>query len=260
MLLGIDHVVIAVSDLEAAIRNYQRLGFNVTRGGRHRVLGTVNALIAFADGAYLELLQFVEPDSAHPWYAKFRGGLALVDFCAQTDDLAGDVAQFRRLGVKISDPWPLSRERPDGYLLKWQLASPDADYLGILPFLIEDETPRQERVPRNRVHANQVSGIKRLTIVVDGLSNVAHFYEAMAGARVDRGKRSGVETASLRVVLGPHELEHLDAASPELAESATGHWLRQHGPSPYELTLTTAAGTPATLDPAITLGAHLRLE
>jgi Glyoxalase-like domain len=49
MLLGVDHFVIAVGDLAAAMRDYAALGFSVVPGGRHTA-GTHNALIAFADG------------------------------------------------------------------------------------------------------------------------------------------------------------------------------------------------------------------
>lgn len=52
MFTGIDHVVIAVADLEGAIASYAQAGFTVVRGGRHNI-GTHNALIAFADGSYL---------------------------------------------------------------------------------------------------------------------------------------------------------------------------------------------------------------
>ena len=57
MITGIDHLVIAVKDLEAATRAYGELGFTVVPGGRHPV-GTYNTLIAFADGSYLELIGF----------------------------------------------------------------------------------------------------------------------------------------------------------------------------------------------------------
>jgi glyoxalase-like protein len=45
MLLGIDHLVIAVRDLDDAMRAFGALGFTVVRGGRHTT-GSRNALIA----------------------------------------------------------------------------------------------------------------------------------------------------------------------------------------------------------------------
>ena len=64
MLTGIDHIVIAVPDLDVARKSYEALGFTVVPGGRHPV-GTHNALIAFADGAYVELIAFYEANPSH---------------------------------------------------------------------------------------------------------------------------------------------------------------------------------------------------
>ena len=72
MLTGIDHLVVVVPDLEAGIAAYEGLGFTVVRGGRHPV-GTHNALMAFADGSYMELIAFYQPSPGHRWW------LSLVD-------------------------------------------------------------------------------------------------------------------------------------------------------------------------------------
>ena len=77
MLQGIDHIVIAVPDLAVASRNYEALGFTVVPGGRHPV-GTHNALIAFADGAYIELIAFYEKNTQHKWWVPLEKGGGLV--------------------------------------------------------------------------------------------------------------------------------------------------------------------------------------
>jgi hypothetical protein len=53
MITGIDHVLIAVEDLDLAIEVYEQLGFQVLRGGDHPKMGTSNALVPLADGTYL---------------------------------------------------------------------------------------------------------------------------------------------------------------------------------------------------------------
>ena len=45
MSLVLDHVVILVAELEAAIANYSALGFAVQRGGTHADGATHNALV-----------------------------------------------------------------------------------------------------------------------------------------------------------------------------------------------------------------------
>ena len=61
MISGIDHLVILVEALEAAVAEYEELGFRVTPGGEHADGLTRNALVPLADGTYLELVSFVDP-------------------------------------------------------------------------------------------------------------------------------------------------------------------------------------------------------
>ena len=60
-LLRLDHVVIAVADLERAVGLCSHAGFTVVPGGRHPGRNTRNALIVFEDGAYLELITYTVP-------------------------------------------------------------------------------------------------------------------------------------------------------------------------------------------------------
>jgi hypothetical protein len=60
-IAGIDHIIIGVRDLEAARRQWRRLGFSVTPRGRHIGQGTANYCVMFGRD-YLELLGFVERD------------------------------------------------------------------------------------------------------------------------------------------------------------------------------------------------------
>ena len=60
-ILGLDHIVIAVADLDTAIADFRSLGFTVQPGGRHPGRTSHNALIVFADGAYFELIAWTAP-------------------------------------------------------------------------------------------------------------------------------------------------------------------------------------------------------
>src|SRR5690606_7194923 len=53
--VGLDHVVVAVNDLEVAARSYRQLGFALTPGRPH-ANGIENQHVKFADGIELELL------------------------------------------------------------------------------------------------------------------------------------------------------------------------------------------------------------
>jgi hypothetical protein len=174
----------------------------------------------------------------------------------QTDDLTRDTAAFRRAGVAIDDPSPLSRRRPDGYQLKWVLSIPRGDHKGVAPFLIQDETPREERVPRQTRHANGVTGIGTVVVAVADVARVRGWYEDALGRPGQPIVRSDLGGRGVRFTVGPHTLEFLAAQE---ASSPLHTWLAARGASPFEATLRMAAGHRGALDPARTLGARLTL-
>jgi catechol 2,3-dioxygenase-like lactoylglutathione lyase family enzyme len=257
MLKGIDHVVIAVSDLGRAVADFSALGFTVVRGGRHTGLGTHNALIAFADGAYFELIAFLAQDSPHPWLSAVRKGGGLADFCMQTDDLDADAEALRRYGARIGEPFAMQRERPDGYVVKWVLAVALPPSAGAVPFLIKDTTPRDERVPRDRTHGNGVGGICALTVAVDAMAAPRAIYERMLGARGAEIRREEIGAAGVSFIVGPHELQ---LVAPLSRDSGLARWLRDRGPSPYEVALRGGSAAPRLIDPALAAGARIRLQ
>ena len=61
MSARLDHVVVVVTSLAEAERDFGAAGFTVLAGGRHDALPTENALVCFADGTYLELLAARDP-------------------------------------------------------------------------------------------------------------------------------------------------------------------------------------------------------
>ncbi len=253
MLLGIDHIVIVVRELETAKRSYEKLGFTVVPGGRHPV-GTHNVLISFADGAYIEIIAFYRANPGHRWWKPLQKGEGLVDFCMQTDDLAGDTAKLRSAGVGIDDPVPWSRARPDGYQLKWVLSLAREPHRGVAPFLIQDETPRDERVPRETTHKNGAVGIGTVTVAVDDLQNVRSWYRAVLGYDGEPLERGDIPANGIRFKIGPHCLDFLE---PQTKESPIGEWLKRRGPSPYSATLLRKSRGPILLDKNFTHGASL---
>lgn len=257
MITGIDHIVIAVRDLDAAIVSYRGLGFTVVRGGRHPV-GTHNALIALEDGAYIELIAFLEPEKqeTHRWWKPLQRGEGLVDFCMGTSDLAADVEALRQAGVDIDDPSPLTRTRPDGYLLRWVLAIPHEGHRGVAPFLISDETPRNERVPGQTAHQNQVTGLGPLTVAVAELSRVRRWYMRLLDQPGTDGRRDDLAALTLQFRAGAHALEFV---APEHGRSPLTAFLQNRGPGPYAASLTSNSKTAGWLDDKATHGARLCL-
>ncbi len=49
-MFQLDHIIVSVGDLDAAMQDYRALGFTVIYGGRHASGSTHNGLIVFQDG------------------------------------------------------------------------------------------------------------------------------------------------------------------------------------------------------------------
>jgi hypothetical protein len=139
-LIELDHVLIAVDDLEAAAREVEQLhGLASVEGGRHQGLGTANRIVPLGR-TYLELVAVVDEAEAsgfRSWVAREQRP-RLLGWCVRTDDLDAVAA---RLDLTIADG---SRARPDGTVLRWRMAGLEhsADEPS-LPFFIEwgAETP-----------------------------------------------------------------------------------------------------------------------
>lgn len=205
--LALDHVVIRVQNLAAAIENYAALGFTVVRGGEHSGLGSCNALIAFEDDAYLELIAFPNGSMPPPvpkgecfrelaaagrsplecrclaWKTAPEG---LTDFALVPENIDETVRQARTNGLVLHGPIPGGRLRPDGQQVSWQLAVSDGFDL---PFLCADVTLRPLRVPGGpaRRHENGALGIKRLAVAVPNLDASAARYRKLLGEEVQQG-------------------------------------------------------------------------
>jgi catechol 2,3-dioxygenase-like lactoylglutathione lyase family enzyme len=255
MLSGIDHIVIVAADLRTAIENYTDLGFTVTPGGKHPI-GSENALIPFADGSYIELIAFTISNSGLLWQEQLRNGGGIVDFCARCNDLRDQRELFRKAGIAMDEPRPLSRQRPDGYVLNWILATPQPPWAGIVPFLIEDITPREERVPSKRQHANGATGIASITLAVNDPKALSAFYETVMGEKSEPANLPEINAAGFRVKLGPQTCLLL---SPTSNASPIAQWLKTRGPAPYAAALTTLSHKPGTLDRAKCENARLSL-
>ena len=92
MTFALDHVVIAVNDLDRAVRDYQSLGFTVYPGGVHHGGVSHNALVVFADGAYFEIIAYRETAPANRWWNVLtKAGEGIVDFALLPDNTAKDL-------------------------------------------------------------------------------------------------------------------------------------------------------------------------
>jgi catechol 2,3-dioxygenase-like lactoylglutathione lyase family enzyme len=146
MLLGIDHLVIAVADPDAAAADLEAaLGLAATGGGRHEKAGTFNRLIFLGD-TYLELIGVwdraratANPIGAAALAVLDAGTPGLVTWAIATDDARRAVAVLRGAGSSIGDAQPGERVRPDGGVVRWHVAIAPPLAAERPPFLIEHE-------------------------------------------------------------------------------------------------------------------------
>lgn len=185
MTLHLDHAVIAVNDLEAAIRDYRSMGFAVVPGGMHANRATHNALITFPNGTYVELLATTGeppvPDMID-FSPLLQHGEGLVGFALRSDDLEAETLRLRAAGFAVDAIIPGERRRQDGTVIKWKLALIDG---GFAPFLIQDVTPQDQRIPSDpavTTHTNTATGLIAVEIAVRDLPAARVRYTRLLGS------------------------------------------------------------------------------
>jgi hypothetical protein len=221
VLLGIDHLVIAVESPEAAADVLTRdLGLAVTGGGRHEAMGTYNRL-AFLGDTYLELIGVFDRELVRSSTSFAVGGAAmahldshgegLATYALATADVAADVERLRAAGSPIGDVVAGSRVRPDGEVVRWSCAfpalGPDRP-----PFLIEHADQGAEWGPEARAaraaFRHPDGGRVRLAsleLPVADAAAVARVYGTVLGIAFSEGWRAAVgsQVVALREGGGP---------------------------------------------------------
>lgn len=203
MGFSLDHMVIAVADLDTAIADYRALGFTVYPGGVHHGGVSHNALVIFADGSYFELIAYRQaaPD-VRWWQVLSKAGEGFVDFALLPENTIRDVEAARGRGLALDGPIAGGRLRPDGARLDWQIVRPKSTDL---PFWCGDVTPRVLRVPDGemRSHTNGATGIASVTLAVRDVAASAARYAALAGpqAVIEDGPSVRVTIGGAAIVL-----------------------------------------------------------
>jgi hypothetical protein len=144
MIRGIDHLVIACADPNAAATELEsRLGLVASGGGHHRGLGTFNRIAWLADGSYLELIGVDDADAARqtPVGAAVAAildahGGGLATYALRDDELELTVGALPE--GTFGPVTHGSRTRDDGEVVEWWAAFPEPPLApdGV-PFLIQ---------------------------------------------------------------------------------------------------------------------------
>lgn len=245
----IDHVVVAVANLDQVIADYRRLGFTVEAGGEHPGRGSRNALVVFADGSYFELIAFDRPTPDFRWWQVLdRSGPGLVDYALLPRAIDSDVAAAQSRGLDFEDPVDGGRARPDGERLEWKTArSPQSD----TPFFCGDVTARSLRVPEGAVrqHSNGATGIGSVVVAVTDIDRSVSRYAALfGGAAAPVRALPGLGVRVAHLAAGHGVITLISPSGDGAAGKAVAAHLERRGEGPFAIGLTGAKAGALDLD------------
>jgi hypothetical protein len=185
--LELDHVSICGSNLDALRQAFTDVGMTPDFGGPHGNSITQMAIIGFDDTTYIELIAPIKPGvTAGSGWAKFMAEDAVTcAWAVGTNVLLQEVDRLKKAGIPVKPPERGSRKRPDGMSVEWMTADVGSGTPGsTLPFIIEDQTPRDWRVQTSAsVQGAPVSGVENVVLGVNNLDvSIALFRKAYGWA------------------------------------------------------------------------------
>ena len=105
MITGLDHIAIAVPDLEKAIKRFAE-DFGITLKGTEDVEDAKTTTAFFPiDGTQIELVHPLNGEGPVQTYLEKKGG-GLHHLCFVTDDVAGDMAMLKEKGYQFLSDAP----------------------------------------------------------------------------------------------------------------------------------------------------------
>lgn len=196
MTRRIDHLVIAVHDLDKAAGFYQRLGFLVGARNRHS-WGTENRLVQFP-GTFLELITVGEGAQIPPHkpghfsfgafvrdYLRDREGLAML--VLESQDAKADAANFAQKGIGPFEPFHFERtgRKPDGSETKVAFTLAFAELEGAPRagfFVSQHHYPENFWNPAFQAHENKATGLATVALAVPEPDECEKFITDFTGA------------------------------------------------------------------------------
>lgn len=264
MLRKFDHVSAVVLDAERTAADYRQLGFHVIDRMDSGASETENRLVCFGDGSYLELLSFLNPSqvSTNRWWHLLGKGEGWVDYSIYTDNMDLEAARLTQLSVPMVGPRAAGKTRRDGrsWEVRWLLLGRGVGS-PVLPFLIEDLTPHEIRVPppaSSVIQASGVPGIAGVTLLTSNLKEIEDRLTAIFGSGVaTRARYHGALDARI-FYCGDRWVEVIQVG--EGASDVT-EYVRKRGDGVYEITLGSFGkalpGTGTLLPSELTHGARI---
>ncbi len=208
----IDHIVLAVHDLDAAAAVYEGLGFTLTPRATHEDrMGTSNRIAQFAGKNFIEILEVDRPDklaphdfAKEPPFFSFGGqskalledreGISMLVFAGE--DAHADAARFSATGVPTYEVFDFDRKARlpggDEVTVSFSLTfatSPDMPEIAF--FVCQNRAPQYFWKPEFQQHENGAEVISAVYIASPDPARDAAFVSSMFDGEVtdiDGGK------------------------------------------------------------------------
>jgi hypothetical protein len=195
--IKLDHVLIAVDNLDTAAKEYEGYGFTVVYAGKKN--RALNALIFLSDGSLIELIG----KDRFPKYfnlllmlkiykladimkqrilnfKRIRNGL--FNFSLYSSNLAETRWQLKKKNIRVGNIVKLSRKRDDLVKIKWDLVGL---YPFDLPFFIGEYSPGRLSDSSQIVHSNGATAISAVFIKTRSFDKYMRLYNDLVARQPD---------------------------------------------------------------------------
>lgn len=236
MARGLDHIVHAVADLDAAADFYRRCGFQVGARNRHP-WGTHNHVVQLP-GFFIEILTVAEPDKlgddglslhfGHPNQDAIARGEGFSMLVLESTDSAADVADFKQAGIGISESLPFSRQAtlPDGSVATVGFAlafARDVNAPQTLFATCQQANPEAFWSTAYRTHPNGAEAVSGVVLVAPKPPDHAAFLKAFTGIDEAENRVAGLFLRSPRgeiEIVEPDAFSERYGVAPRIGEGA----------------------------------------
>ncbi|WP_421879882.1 VOC family protein [Pacificispira sp.] len=209
---GIDHLVLAVTDLDQAAARYEALGFKMTPRAMHP-WGTSNRLVQL-QGSFLEVIEVAAPEKLFPHgprsfsfggyldgYLKAREGLAMLVF--ESRDARADRDQFAARGLPDLDPFDFERQAvlPDGNTVRvaFSLAfAPPPETPDAVFFTCQQHAPEYFWKPEYQDHPNGARTVEEVAMIADDPASLRDLLGRLQAPEAVSENEEGLTCETLR--------------------------------------------------------------
>lgn len=187
-LVALDHVIVAVRDLDAAAATYAKLfGREPSSRGEHPELGTANATWRL-ESAYLELLSPVAAGGIADGLRErlARHGEGPLGLAFATHDADATAQAFRARGLAATDPIPGRSRSATGAEGRWRnVYLPAAAARGLLVFAIQyEQHAAPPPPPAAECARDSIAGIDHVVVRSEAPEAAIRFYGEQLGLRL----------------------------------------------------------------------------